>query len=78
MANVRTKNAANGAATLTDTPDAVKFTEGERAIMLAINRLATTVDRLSVKVGALMGTFDRKADRLLKAAQGKGKKGGAE
>ena len=78
MANVGTKNAANGAATLTDTPDAVKFTEGERAIMLRINHLETIVDRLAVKVGALMGTFDRKADRILDAAQGKGKKGGAE
>lgn len=72
MANVGTKNAA----TRTDTPDGVKFTEGERAIMLAINALEVTVDRLAVKVGALMGTFDRKADRLLKAAQGNGKKGG--
>ena len=44
--------------------------------MFQINALAVAVDRLSVKVGALMGTFDRKADRLLKAAQGNGKKGG--
>ena len=64
------------AATRTDTPDGVNFTEGERAIMLAINALSVSVDRLAVKVGALMGTFDRKADRLLDAAQGKGKKGG--
>ena len=66
----------SGAETRTGTPDAVKFTEGERAIMLKINALAVAVDRLAVKVGALMGTFDRKADRLLDAAQGKGKKGG--
>ena len=66
----------SGAATRTDTPDVEKFTEGERAIMLKINALAVAVDRLAVKVGALMGTFDRKADRLLDAAQGKGKKGG--
>ena len=72
MANVGTKNAA----TRTDTPDEVKFTEGERAIMLRINHLETIVDRLAVKVGALMGTFDRKADRLLNAARGKDKKGG--
>ena len=72
MANDRTGSAA----TRTDTPDGVKFTEGERAIMLAINALEVTVDRLTVKVAALMGTFDRKADRILDAAQGKGKKGG--
>ena len=69
-------NQTKNAATRTDTPDGVKFTEGERAIMFQINALAVAVDRLSVKVGALMGTFDRKADRLLKAAQGNGKKGG--
>ena len=62
------------AATRTDTPDGANFTEGERAIMLKINALAVAVDRLTVKVAALMGTFDRKADRLLEAAQGK--KGG--
>ena len=66
----------SGAATRTDTPDGANFTEGERAIMLKINALAVAVDRLTVKVAALMGTFDRKADRLLDAAQGKGKKGG--
>ena len=69
-------NQTKNAATRTDAPDAVKFTEGELAIMLAINAISASVDRLAVKVGALMGTFDRKADRLLEAAQGKGKKGG--
>ena len=75
MENARTNDAAN---VRTDTPDEVKFTEGERAIMLAINHLSVAVDRLTVKVEVLMGKFDRKADCLYDLARSMSKKGGAK
>ena len=68
-------NQTNGAATRTNAPDGEKFTEGERAIMLRITHLETDVDRLAVKVGALIGTFERLA---IKAISERGKKGGAQ
>lgn len=62
MANVGTKNAA----TRTDTPDGVKFTEGERAIMLRINALEVTAgrlaDRFKVLESAIRRTFEAGRD----------------
>ena len=56
----------SGAATRTDTPDGVKFTEGERAIMLRINALEVTAgrlaDRFKVLESAIRRTFEAGRD----------------
>ena len=60
----------SGAATRTDTPDGVKFTEGERAIMLRINALEVTAgrlaDRFKVLESAIRRTFESGRDEQRK------------